>query len=480
MIGRKQERQKLDYLLFSNKSELLAIIGRRRVGKTYLIKEHFKEKIVFDFTGTQNANKTNQLKKFALKLDQFHSKAIRHAVPVDWAEAFSQLKYYVQNLPPQETKPVIFFDEVPWIDSRRSGFLKELGYWWNDWASYQNIVVVICGSAASWMIEKVVNNKGGLHNRITEYIYLPPFTLAEVKRYIHTINPVMDNYQILQLYMSIGGIPHYLQHIRKGESATQIINRICFKKDGILRNEFNNLYAALFEGHERHISIVKALSTKWKGLTRKEIIKYTGLSNGGNLTKILTELKTSSFIMEIIPFGKKKKDALYRLVDEYSLFYLSFIDGNRPGEQDIWLQNSQRHNYKIWRGYSFENICIKHVEAIKLALGITGIQTEVSGYQSFGNSDIEGFQIDLLIDRADNSINLCEMKFYNSELTITKEDAEKLRRRRTRFQEISKTKKTIFNTLITTYGLNANQHSFSQVDQCITMDALFVLDHFGS
>jgi len=478
MIGRKQERQKLDYLSFSNKSELVAIIGRRRVGKTYLIKEHYNEKIVFDFTGTQHTNKKNQLKKFAVKLDEYRKEPIRSAVPIDWAEAFSQLKYYLQNLSFQDFKPVIFFDEVPWIASRRSGFLKELGYWWNDWASRQNIIVAICGSAASWMIEKVVNNTGGLHNRITEYIYLRPFTLAEVKQYIHSINPIMDHYQILQLYMSIGGIPHYLQHIRKGESATQIINRLCFKKDGILRNEFNNLYAALYENHDRHISIIKALSSKWKGLTRKEIIQQTGLSNGGSLTKILSELTTSSFVMEIIPFGKKKKDALYRLIDEYSLFYLSFIAGNRPGEKDIWLQSSQSHDYKIWRGYAFENICIKHVEAIKLALGITGIQTEVSGYRSRGNINSGGLQIDLLIDRADNSINLCEVKFYNSELTITKEDAQKLRQRRVRLQDISKTKKTIFNTLVTTYGLHANQYSFSQIDHCITMDSLFVLDYF--
>jgi len=341
------------------------------------------------------------------------------------------------------------------------------------------MVVVICGSAASWMIDRVVNNKGGLHNRITEYIQLKPFTLAEVKQYVHTVNPALDNYQLLQLYMSIGGIPHYLQHVQKGESATQTINRLCFQKDGILRNEFNNLYAALYEGHERHVAVVKALSTKWKGLTRMEISALTGLSNGGGLTQILTELTTASFIMPILPFGKKKKDTLFRLVDEYSLFYMTFIEGKRAGKKEIWLQTSREQFYKIWRGYAFENICIKHAEAIKKALGISGILTEVSGYRNHGKKEGEGIQIDMLIDRADQCINLCEIKFYNDEISLTKEDAEKLRRRRTLFLQFSKTRKTVFNTLITTYGINQNQYSLGQVDYEVTMDALFLLKSFA-
>lgn len=478
MIGRKQERKKLDYLTQSNKSELLTIIGRRRVGKTYLIEEHYKDQIVFGFTGTQHANKKNQLKKFSQKLSEYLNNPIPISIPQDWAEAFIQLKTFLNTNPSKYSKPVVFFDEVPWIASKRSGFLNEFAYWWNDWASKQNIVVVLCGSAASWMIDRVVNNKGGLHNRITEYINLQPFTLAEVKQYLQSNNIFLDNYQILQLYMSIGGIPHYLQHIRQGESTTQIINRICFNKDGILRNEFNNLYAALYQGHHRHIQVVRALSSKWKGLSRKEIIDLTKLPNGGNLTQILSELISSSFITEILPYGKKKKDTLYRLVDEYSLFYLNFIEGKRAGEKDIWLKTSQNHPYRIWQGYAFENICIKHVAAIKSKLGISGILTNISGFRSIGNQHHKGIQIDMLIDRNDRSINLCEMKFYNNEITLTKEDVEKMRQRRTRFQEITKTKKTIFNTLVTTYGVSPNQYSLSQVDNVITMDDLFSLENF--
>ena len=224
--------------------------------------------------------------------------------------------------------------------------------------------------------------------------------------------------------------------------------------------------------------MVKALATKWKGLTRKEIIQLTKLSNGGGLTKILKELSSSSFIEEILPFGKTKKETLFRLIDEYSLFYLTFIDGKRAGKKDIWLQDSKENNYKVWRGYAFENICIKHIEAIKRALSIAGVRTEVSGFRSSSTKDGEGIQIDMLIDRADQCINLCEMKFYNDEWTLTKTDANKLRQRRSRFQAISKTKKTIFNTIVTTYGIKSNSYSYEQVDNYVTMDSLFLLESF--
>lgn len=478
MIGRIAEKQKMAHLAQSNHAELLAVVGRRRVGKTYLVREYYKDHIVFEFTGTQHADRENQLEKFAQKLGEYANSPLGVTVPKTWAEAFILLKTYLKNIPESSQKPVVFFDELPWIAGRRSGFLKEFGYWWNDWANQQNIIVVICGSAASWMMDKVVDNKGGLHNRITELIHLQPFTLAEVQTYLQAQHIQLDDYQILQLYMAIGGIPHYLQRIRRGESVSQIINRLCFSKDGILRNEFENLYAALYENPDRHIAVIKALSTKWKGLTRAEIIQKTGMSNGGGLTQVLKELLSSSFISTVVPFGKKKRETLYRLTDEFSLFYLKFMDGKFTKTTDFWLQASKQQSYKIWAGYAFENICIKHINAIKKALGIAGVHTQICGFRSPSNADEEGIQIDLIIDRTDQSINLCEMKFYNDEWTLTKEDAQKLRRRRTRFQELTGTNKTIFNTVVTTYGVYTNQHSLSQVDNWVGMEVLFDLEAF--
>lgn len=472
MIGRQKERQALDDLLLSSSSELVAVIGRRRVGKTYLIREHYKQNLVFEFTGTQHASIDNQLKKFAHKLQTYGKSAMIPATPKNWAEGFRYLTDYLNSISKRKKKPVVFFDELPWIDTHRSRFLSELTYWWNDWANQQSIIVVICGSAASWMIQNVINNKGGLHNRVTAKIHLQPFTLAETKQYVQQINPRLKEYAILQLYMAIGGIPFYLKALKKGESVTQAIQRLCFDKDGLLRTEFDNLYGALYDKPERHIAVIKALGTKWKGLTRQELIKHTKIPDGGGMTKLLTELESASFIIGIQPFGKKKKDMLFRLIDEYSLFYLNFIDNKRAGKYNVWHQSSKSQTYTTWRGYAFENICIKHANAITKALGIEGIQTNVSGYTA------PSVQVDMLIDRVDDIINLCEMKFYNDEILLSKQDASTLRRRRTVFLEQSRTKKSVFITLVTTFGLRPNQYSDELIDKLITLDDLFQLDRF--
>ena len=478
MIGRQEEISILNKLINSERSELLLVTGRRRVGKTYLIRETFKENTCFEFIGTQYGNTENQLQKFTLEIQNFFPEKSQNISLKNWSVALRHLSNCIENLKKTKKKRVVFFDEFPWIAQHKSNFLQEFDYWWNSWASKQNIVVVITGSAASWMIQKVVNNKAGLHNRITQRIHLQPFTLQETRLFLESKKINLDLYQTLQVYMAMGGIPHYLENIEKGESAAQNINRMCFTANGLLRNEFQNLYAALFDHSENHISIVKTLSQKWKGLSRQEIIAVTHFTDGGGLTKLLDELESCGFIMKIIPLGKKSKDTLYRLIDEFSLFYLHFIEGSRASSKDVWMQKSTTQPFITWQGYSFENICIRHDGAIKAALGIAGIYVEVSSFFFKGDAENAGFQIDMLLDRADNTINLCEMKFYNSDITVDKSMADMLRKRRTRFKEVSGTKKLIFNTLITTYGVQTNEHSLSQIDQTITMDKLFGLERF--
>ena len=484
MVGRIEEIKIMQNLLESPKAEMLAVYGRRRVGKTYLIKNVYQNYIAFEFTGTQNAALQNQLFKFSEKLKDYFAPLDGIVQPKTWYEAFNQLKICLSK---STKKQVVFFDELPWIDSARSNFLEELGYWWNDWASNQNIVVVVCGSAASWMLKKLINHKGGLHNRVTQKINLKPFTLYETKLYLESLNVHWDNYQIIQFYMSVGGIPTYLQEAQQGETPTQTIDRAFFTKDGSLRYEFTNLYAALFDNYQNHIFIIKILAEKWRGMTRQEIIVKSKLKDGGGLSKILDELEASSFITQIPSFQKKSKDFFYRLTDEYSLFYLKFIEGKAIMGKNIWLKQSTEEKYKIWSGYAFENLCIKHAEAIKMSLGITGIYTETSSYLYIGKSRLnqegseesEGFQLDMLIDRADRAINLCEIKFYNDDLTITDEFANQLRQRREKFRSMTKTKKALFNTLITTYGVKQSKNSSSQIDHVITMDKLFMLSSFN-
>ena len=471
-IGRKEEKKLLTKALHSSGAELVAVIGRRRVGKTYLIRSSYEGLIQFEMTGIQNGSLQEQLQHFTNRLN-FHLKpTIPYQTPSNWLAAFQMLTLHFesQNL---SQKIVLFFDELPWIASRRSGFLKAFGVFWNSWASQNNIVVVICGSAASWMIQKVVRDKGGLHNRITRRIELQPFNLAETKAYFQSKGFNFNHYQIIQLYMALGGIPHYLKEVEKGQSAAQNIDRIFFSPTGFLKEEFSLLYPALFENADQHIKVIKALSQKWQGLNRKELLKITKLPNGGTFTKILEELTHSGFIKTFYNFGKKKKGLHFRLMDEYSIFYLKFIENKRIEGLGMWKKFSQTQTYKIWTGFAFENICFRHLPQIKKALGIEGVYSETSTYRKAKNENTDGTQIDLLIDRNDQVINLFEIKFYNTDFTLSKSYAKELRNKIAVFQNQTQTKKQLFWTLLTTFGLSQNEHSLGLIDQVLTMDVLF-------
>ncbi len=459
--------------MLSPEAEMIAVIGRRRVGKTFLIRKTFGEDITLEITGIQHASRKEQLENFTFAVNNYLAKDIPIKTPKDWLEAFRQLILALERRVDSSRKHILFFDELPWLASKKSGFLKALGFFWNNWASKQPIIVVICGSAASWMIQKIVQHKGGLHNRITRLIHLYPFSLAETEQYFQARHIRLNRYELLNIYMIMGGVPHYLKEIEPGKSAVQMVDEICFSEHGILNNEFSRLYAALFEQADNHIAVVRALARKWKGLTRKEIVAMARLSEGGGASKVLEELVHSGFISAYYPFGKKKKDMLYRLTDEYSLFFLQFIENRRSREKRLWQRLSQTQTYKSWRGYAFESLCLKHIEQIKQALGIGGIYSESSSFMFQGDDERSGFQIDLLIDRKDQVINLCELKFYHDAFTIDKAYASTLRRKRSLFQDLTHTKKQIFITLITSFGLVPNQHSIGLVDQDFDMNIFF-------
>jgi AAA+ ATPase superfamily predicted ATPase len=475
IIGREDEIKILDRLLHSREPELLAIYGRRRVGKTFLIKSYYQEHIAFSCTGQYNGKTKEQLINFTEQLNLYFPEKNTILVPTTWQEAFSILRECIDSLKGNKKK-VIFFDELPWLDSHKSGFLSAFGYFWNvHVAQRHDILVVICGSAASWIIDKVVNNKGGLHNRITQRIRLLPFTLKETESYLQQRNINLDHYQILQMYMVMGGVPAYLKAVERGVSAEQNIENCCFSKDGVLVNEFNNLYAALFNNPHKHIEVIRALSRKNKGLTRSEILEAGKLVTGGAVTTILNELEESGFIQKLYPFGKKEKESLFRLVDEFSLFYLKFMQKNEGHsfQKTDWPGIQKTQAYLGWCGYAFENICVKHVRQIKRALQIGGVHTSVSSWFHSGNDKHNGAQIDLILDRADQCINICEIKFSTKPFVIDKKYAGDLQNKMMVFRQTTDTKKALFLTLITTYGVFDNDFKYQRVDAEVAMQSLF-------
>jgi len=469
-VGREHEISILRHALSGNTPELIAVYGRRRVGKTFLVRHVCSKYMIFEISGLHKARLSDQLDNFSMVLSETSNKK-EFEKPESWLEAFKQLQNLLNNQKSIKKK-VIFLDEFPWFDTPKSKFLMAFENFWNSYASKRtDLVIIICGSAASYMVQKIIKNKGGLHNRITQRIRLLPFTLKETEKFIHSKNLKFNHYNILQLYMALGGIPFYLDKLQKGESVAQALDRLCFKKDGPLADEFDLVYASLFSKHEKHVSIIRALVKVRKGITRDELSNQCGYKTGGGLTRTMDELIESGFISRYRPFGKKSKEALYRLSDEYSMFYLKYIENNVLEGEGTWQRLSQSNSYISWSGYSFETICLKHIVQIKSALKISAIYSVTSSW-TYKSKD-GGTQVDLLIDRDDNIINLCEMKFSRDHFTISKRYAEELRRKENTFRKATKTRKNTFITMITTYGLRENSHSLELVANDLKMDVLF-------
>jgi AAA+ ATPase superfamily predicted ATPase len=468
IIGRKAEINKLTEYINSGKSELLVVYGRRRVGKTFLIKRFFDEKFTFYLSGAENANKKQQLFNFTTALNKYSKK--ENPVVGDWQSAFVQLEQYLRKVK-VKGKKVIFIDELPWLDNAKSGFLSAFEYFWNIYASSQkDIFFIICGSATSWIMNKIIKNRGGLHNRVTRQICLAPFTLNETEQFLKSKKIVFSRFQIAECYMILGGIPYYLEQLEKRLSLSQNIDNLLFTKNAPLRDEYSKLYSSLFKSPEKYMQIVEILAKKRKGLTRDEIVKFSGISNGGGLTALLEELELCGFILINNNFTTKKNLQLYQLTDFYSLFYLNFVKNKKGANNNYWSSLIDNTTHKAWSGYSFELLCRTHISQVKRVLGISGVISYISGWRS--KQAKNGAQIDLLIDRNDNIINICEIKYTTKEFVITKSYDENLRNKRGTFIEESNTKKSVHVTMITTYGVKHNEY-WNNIQSEVLLDDLF-------
>ena len=471
LIGRKEEIATLSKAIASKRSEFIALYGRRRVGKTFLVREFFQNQFAFQLTGLANASTSQQLTNFLVAIQRY-AKGNTSVAPNNWLEAFQLLIEHLESIS-IDSKKIVFLDELPWLDTPRSDFMMALEHFWNSWASARkDIVLVTCGSAAAWMINELISNHGGLHNRVTIRMRIKPFNLRETEALLKANGCSLDRYQILQLYMVMGGIPYYLDAVEPDKSASQNIDYLCFREGALLNTEFRNLFLSLFKNPNLHEQLIEALAEKPKGMSRKELIKVLKISSGGGLSGALNELEESGFIIVYNTFGKKNRDALYRLSDFYCIFYLKFIKNHHEYDEDYWVKSLDHPRQRTWMGLAFEQVCLAHIPVIKRSLGISGVLTRASAWRS---KRLEGgAQVDLVIDRRDQTINLCEIKFSINPYVITGSYADQLRNKIAVFRQETKTKKALFLTMITTYGVKKNLHSGAIVQNEVVMDDLFL------
>lgn len=457
LVGRKQEINHLKSIMDSKEAEFVVVYGRRRVGKTFLINTFFNDHYAFKLTGLARKSKSDQLSNFTSALNRYGD-GQKFTKPRTWYEAFDKLRTLLETQP-RDIKQVVFIDELPWLDSHGSNLISALEHFWNDWAVTQNhLILIVCGSATSWITRKILKNRGGLHNRVTQKIYVRPFTLAECKEYINSQGLVMEDKEIAECYMIMGGVPYYLKHLKRGKSLSQNVDEMFFTERGSLDDEFNALFASLFNKSENYIKVVEALSTKNKGLSRIELLKTTKMEDNGHFSTILQDLIDCDFIRSYRGYGNKTRDSIYQLVDSFTLFYYKFIKTYGHYNKAFWQFQIGTHRHDVWSGLAFELLCLNHHRQIEQALGIAGIVTQVFSWITPVNAE-EKAQIDLIIKRADKVINVCEMKFYDGNYVMKKKDYNDIDRRVRAFRTANGIRYAIHPVLVTTFGLEQNQYS---------------------
>jgi len=471
LIGREFEQAVLQNLLDKEDSQFVVVYGRRRVGKTYLIRETFNYTFTFQHTGLAQTDKKGQLSAFKDSLSVYGLKTKR--TPMTWNEAFGLLKKLIDNAP--SGKKVIFIDELPWMDTAKSNLIAALENFWNGWVTarpQKDVVLIVCGSATSWITTNLLKNKKGLRGRLTDKIYLKPFTLSECEKYSQASGLCYTRKDIVETYMILGGIPYYWSFLKRGMSVPQNIDQLFFSENAKLADEFGALYATLFKRPEKYIKVIEVLSRKKTGLSRGEMIALTKLPDGGTFSAILDELQECGFIRYYVPFGRDNNGGLYQLIDNFTLFHYHCIKKNAYGDDQYWTHTFLSNEHNVWAGLAFERVCLEHVQKLKIALGISGILTNICSWRHEASDEYPGAQIDLVFKRADNVIDLFEIKYGRDEFVINSDYASKMRNKVSVFRAVTKTKSAVHTILVATYGIKRNEYS-NGFQGILTMDCLF-------
>ena len=470
LFGREKEKRELDYLISSDRPEFIAIYGRRRVGKTFLVKKYFENRFDFYVSGVLNGNAQVQIANFKHAMEE---QGLQQSRENDWLGLFFELEQLLNEKVKKNEPCVIFIDELPCFDTPGSKFVMALGHFWNTWGAWhENVKLIVCGSATSWIIDKIINDRGGLHNRLTAQIHLSPFTLHETEDFLKTRVHGWSRDMVLEAYMAFGGVPYYMSLIKSDETFTQAIDRLYFGNKAILADEHERLFSSLFKSPEPYINIIRALSKNKQGLNRDEVAKQSRIPTGGRLTKLLETLENCDFIRSYYVRGHKKvsqKDKIYALTDLFSLFHLYFAE-KKSTNPHFWQDHLNTPTLNTWYGFAFEQVVMLHIDQIKKALGINGIGVEYYAWRS--KTTEPKSQIDLILDRADRMLDLCEIKYSTKDYTFDKEEYEKLRTRMWNFMEETGVKYGIHLISITPYGVKRNMY-YHEFVRHLTLDDLF-------
>lgn len=474
IIGRRHEQDLIREYCDSPKAELVAIYGRRRVGKTYLVKQCFDCEFDFYFTGSFETSRSIQLTLFKKELERYSGQK-QHKLK-DWYEAFDALRAHLSSL--RKERIIVFLDELPWMDTPKSGFLSAFSYFWNSWASsVSGLKLFVCGSATTWMVSKLIGDKGGMHGRVNRQIYLRPFTLHETQQFLKSKGMDWGMYQVTEAYMTMGGIPYYMDMLEGNLSLNENIDHLFFREGAALRTEYDFIFRSLFRDSKVYRSVIELLATRSSGMRRKDILEALKMDDGGLLTEVLDNLCKCDFLRQYAAYGKKEQGQMFQLIDLFSLFHLQFVNKSNGTDNHFWSNMQDNPRRRIWQGYAFEQICLHHIPQIKQKLGISGVLSEVCSwackqFTDKNGTEHKGTQIDLVIDRRDETINLCEAKFSTDTYTITQDYANRLNSRKETFREVTGTRKSLHTTMITTYGLKNNKYT-GNVQREVTMEDLF-------
>ena len=493
MIGRKKEIKLLNEICDLEESSLVAIYGRRRIGKTYLVNHMFKKYrqdcLFFEFTGAYDGDKRGQIDNFIDQVYEWFYVEPSFEIK-SWSDAFRFLKRTIdKEIKKRDSneKVIVFLDEVPWIDrSNKGGFLSALGYFWNTWCEpRENVVLILCGSNSSWIRDKILKNaRGSLYQRVTHQISMYPFDLKETKAYLLEQKGFMiDNKTVTDIYMIFGGVAKYLSFLNPNESSAENIDRVFFSIHGSMYREYDELFSSLFaDKSDYYKSVIELLCTRRSGFSLSDISKAFNEKLGGKLRLAIAELEECGFIKGLSKYGNSVRGVNYMIVDPYILFHHKWIKGFSRNDiatlpNNYWLHKSSSQSYAVWSGYAFEIVVMVNIRLYLNAIGRLGFFSGVYHWQHMAKSeDEQGAQIDMVVNYGNNIFDILECKYYNSEYVISKEYAKNIKNKLSMFKKYglySKQKSELRLVFLTSYGVKMNAEAHSLNISRVCLDDLF-------